>query len=167
MAERRESIDLEAFLAVLPDAEAAAARAAAARIDALEKSIGPPGWIERNLIPLAVIALALFVLGVAGLLGSFDWGRAAFGLGGVTLMVSVFPILVVAYLWSVRGRTEVDQEKMDLNDRHFLPHGGLYFGASDGDGKVLQVYRPEPDEPDLRQRTHRLYQTATKRRWWW
>ena len=48
-----ESLDLEAFLAALPEEAAAEARAAAARIDALERDVGPAGWIELNVMPLA------------------------------------------------------------------------------------------------------------------
>ena len=78
-----ETLTLEAFLAGLADEDAAQARVAAARIDALEREIGPPGWIERNLMRLALAALALFVLGVGGLIGVLGWVRAIFGLGGV------------------------------------------------------------------------------------
>ena len=105
-----EKLDLEEFLGQLAPEDAAEARAAAVRIDALERQIGPPGWIERNLILLALGSVFLFVVGVGGLLGVLDWGRAIFGLGGITLMVAAFPALVLAYLLSVRGRTRADDE---------------------------------------------------------
>ena len=134
-----ETLSLEDFLAGLAAEDAARVRVAAARIDELEREVGPPGWIENNLVHLALAALALFGLGVAGLIGVPGWVRAMFGLGGVTLMVAAFPALVLAYLWSVRGRTGADYEKMELNEKHFLPHGGYYFGAPAGVGKVVRA----------------------------
>ncbi len=164
-----ETLTLEAFLARLPEEDAAQARVAAARIDALEREIGPPGWIERNLMRLVLAALALFVLGVGGLIGVLGWVRAVFGLGGVTLMVAAFPALMLAYLWSVRGRTGADHEKMALNEKYFLPHGGLYFGAAPGDsesgsGKVVRVDW-KPGEKNLREQVQARYDAATKRHW--
>ncbi len=159
-----ETLGLEAFHAGLAEEDAAAARVAAARIDALEREIGPPGWIERYLVRLALAALVLFGLGVAGLIGVPGWVRASFGLGGVTLMVAVFPALVLAYLWSVRGRTAADYEKMALNEKHFLPHGGYYFGAPNGGGKVARAH-PKSGEKNLREQVQARYDAATKRRW--
>jgi hypothetical protein len=164
-----ETMGLEDFLAGLGPEDAAAARVAAARIDALEREIGPPGWIERNLVRLALGSGVLFVLGVGGLIGVPGWVRAMFGLGGVTLMVAAFPALMMAYLWSVRGRTAADHEKMTLNERHFLPHGGMYFGAAPADsgsggGKIVQVDW-KPGEKTLRDQVQARYDAATKRRW--
>jgi hypothetical protein len=149
----------------LPDQDAAEARLAAARIDALERRIGPPRWIERNLIWLAVLALMLFVAGISALIGVFAWGRDTFGLGGVTLMVSAFPALMFAYLISVRGQTRFDHEKMALNERHFLPHGGLYLGSPQGPGKVVRADRWQAAEPNLRDRVEARHDAAAKRKW--
>ena len=159
-----ETLNLEAFLSRLTAEDAAQARVAAARIDALERAIGPPGWIERNMAPLAVAALVLFAIGAGGLFGIFGWGRAIFGLAGVTLMVAAFPALMLAYLLSVRGRSRADYDKMKLNEKHFLPHSGLYFGAPDGSGKVMRVER-EPREMNLREQVQARYDAATKRQW--
>ena len=159
-----ESLSLEEFLAGLPDEDGARVRVAAARIDALEREIGPPGWIERNLAPLALAALVLFAIGAGGLFGIFGWGRAIFGLAGVTLMVAAFPALMLAYLLSVRGRSRADHEKMELNEKHFLPHGGFYLGAPAGSGKVVRVQR-KSGEKNLREQTQERYDAATKRRW--
>ena len=159
-----ENLELEEFLAWLAPEDAAAARVAAAWIDALERKIGPPGWIERNVVRLALAALALFLLGVGGLIGVLGWVRAIFGLGGVTLMVAAFPALVVAYLWSVRGRTRADHEKMALNEKHFLPHDGFYFGARSGQGKVVRVDL-QPVDMNLREQVEARHHAAMKRRW--
>jgi hypothetical protein len=159
-----ETLELEDFLSGLGPEDAAQARVAAARIDALEREVGPPGWIERNLMRLALAALALFVLGVGGLIGVLGWVRAVFGLGGVTLMVAVFPALMLTYLWSVRERSGADYEKMELNEKHFLPHGGYYFGASAGLGKVVRA-QPKSGEKNLREQVQARYDAATKRHW--
>jgi hypothetical protein len=159
-----EAQTLSAFLTRLGPEDAARARAAAERIDALERAIELPGWIERNLVRLALAALVLFVIGAGGLFGIFGWGRALFGLGGVTLMVAAFPALMLAYLLSVRGRTRADHEKMTLNVSHFLPHGGLYFGAVDGVGMVVRA-QPKSGEKNLREQVQARYDAATKRRW--
>ncbi|NIM29540.1 MAG: hypothetical protein GTO59_16320, partial [Gammaproteobacteria bacterium] len=88
-----------------------------------ERQVGPPSWLERNLISLAAIALALFLAGTGALIGLLPWLRSVIGLGGVTLLIALFPALMLAYLISVKGRTVIDHEKMALNDKHFLPHG--------------------------------------------
>ena len=159
-----EALGLEDFLAWLGPEDAAAARVAAERIDALEREIGPPGWIERNLIWLVPAALVLFAIGAGGLFGIFGWGRAVFGLGGVTLLVAAFPALMLGYLLSVRGRTRADHEKMELNEKYFLPHGGYYFGASAGLRMVVRV-RPKSGEKNLREQVQARYDAATKSRW--
>ena len=158
---------LEAFLAALDDNAAEEARAAAGQIDALERTVGPPSWLERNLISLALIAMALFLAGTGALIGLLPWLRSVIGLSGVTLLVAVFPGLVLAYLISVKGRTAIDNKKMALNDKHFLPHGGVYFSAA-GEGEpgiVVRVDPPAKGEPTLRERVEAQYDAATKRRW--
>ena len=165
MAEPGDTLPLDAFLAALPEDVAGEARAAAAQIDRLEAEIGPPNWIERHFMPLAGAALVLFLLGGAALIGLFSGLQTAIGLGGVTLLVAAFPVLIFIYLLSVRGQTRLDDAKMRLNEAHFLPHGGVYFGALAGHGKVLIVPPPKTDEPDLRARVHAQYEAATKRKW--
>jgi hypothetical protein len=171
MADTRKTETLEAFLAGLPDDDAAAAQVAAAQIDALERQIGPPGWIERNLLVLGAVSSVLFVLGIAGF---FLGLQGLVGLGTVVALISVLPAMVLAYLLSVRGQTRLDDAKMALNEKHFLPHGGIYFGVSasiadgdgDGGGKVLLVKRPTAEEPDLRSKIQAQYDAAAKRRLW-
>lgn len=163
MTETRKTETLAAFLARLPDEDAAAARAAAAQIDAFERQIGPPGWIERNLLVLGTGAALLFVL---GLVGFFLGLQGLVSLGTVVLPLSAMPVLVLAYLLSVRGRTRLDDAKMALNEKHFLGHGGIYFGAPAGEGKVLRVKRPTAGEPDLRSKIQAQYDAAAKRRLW-
>lgn len=167
MQAQRQTVSLEKFLAGLPEETAAETRVAATRIDALERQVGPPGWVERNFVRLAVGSLGLFALGIAGIFGLIAGWQGVIGLGGVVLLVAAFPALVLAYLLAVRGRSRLDDEKMALNNRHFLPYGGLYFGAPGGGGRVLRVEPPAKGEPDLRQRTRTQYEAATKRRWWW
>jgi len=165
MTETRKTVALDTFLARVPEDDAAAARAAAAQIDALERQIGPPGWIERNLMPLGSIAGGLFVLGLTGF---FLGMQGVVGLGTVVLLISAMPILVLAYLLSIRGQTRLDDAKMALNEKHFLGHGGIYFGAAGGNGagKVLLVKRPTAEEPDLRSKIQAQYDAAAKRRLW-
>lgn len=167
MSNTREQVALSVFLAGLDATVADEARAAAGRIDALERQVGPPGWLERNLISLAMIALALFLAGTGALIGVLPWLRSTVGLSGVTLLVAVFPGLMMVYLASVKGRTAIDHEKMALNDEFFLPHGGVYFSAArEGDeGQVVRVDPPEKAEPTLRDRAQAHYDAATKRRW--
>jgi hypothetical protein len=160
-----ETQSLEEFLAGLPDEDAANAQVAAARIDELEREAGPPGWIERNLIWLVAVSLVLFVIGAGALFGVFAWGRVVLGLGGITIMVGAFPAVMLTYLLSVRGRTGADHEKMALNEAHFLPHGGLYFGGNGGTGKVTRVSPPKKTEINLRDRTMALHKDATRQNW--
>lgn len=167
MPEPGARIPLETFLAELTEEKAADARAAARRIDMLERQVGPPGWLERNLISLALIALAFFVVGAGALIGAFAWLRSVIGIGGISLLVAAFPVLMFVYLVTVRGRTAVDNEKMRLNDRYFLPNGAVYFrdAGMRGPGFVLRVEPRTKGEPTLRERTEAHYAAATKRRW--
>ncbi|HSF95581.1 MAG TPA: hypothetical protein VLA52_11200 [Thermohalobaculum sp.] len=160
MSEAPKTASLPAFLSRLSDEDAAQARVAAARIDALEREIGPPGWIERNMPALIVIGLALFAVGVGVFIAGI-WGW--FGLGGAVLLIAPFPVLFFVYLLSVRRQTRLDSAKMALNDKYFLPHGGVYFG---GGGKVLLCTPPTPAEPNLRERVNAQYEAATRKRWW-
>ena len=167
MSEPGDRIPLETFLANLPEEAAAGARAAAEHMDALERQVGPPGWLERNLISLGLITLALFVVGAGALIGAFSWLRSVIGIAGITVLVAAFPVLMFVYLMTVRGRTAVDRQKMALNERHFLPHGGVYFtdAGIPGAGLVLRIEPPKEDEPTLRERFEAQYDAATKRRW--
>jgi len=162
----QQSVPLEQFLAGLPEDASAQARAAAAEIDALEREIGPPKWIERHLIPLSIGALVLFGVGLATFAGLLGGLRELIGLGGIVLLLAAFPAVMLAYLLAVRGHTRIDDAKMALNQAHFLPHGGAYFGAPSGGGRVLLVERRKDEEPDLRAKVHAQYEAATKRRWW-
>jgi hypothetical protein len=159
MADTPEKMGLETFLAALPEQDAVEARVAAARIDSLEREIGPPGWIERNMWPLAGGAFLLFILGMVFLIGIFAWGRTVLGLGGVVLLICAFPALMLAYLWSVRGRTAADHEKMALNEKYFLPHQGIYFGG----GTVVRVNWTKR-ELNLREQVEARHAEVTKRR---
>lgn len=161
-----KAVALETFLLELPEAEAAGVRTAAARIDEIERRIGPPNWIERNLSTLVIATLALFTLGVAAFAGLAAGLGGLFGLGGIVLLLAAFPLLVLVYAWSVRGRTALDGEKMALNHEHFLPRRALYFGARQGGGKVIRI-EVDPLGPNLRQRTEALYRASINRRWWW
>ncbi len=163
----REQVPLDTFLTELDTTAAEEARAAAEQIDALERQVGAPGWLERNLISLALVAMALFLAGAGALIGLLPWLRSMSGLGGVTLLVAVFPGLTLSYLISVKGRTAIDHEKMALNEKYFLPHGGIYFSAArDGEtGNVVRIDAPEINEPTLRDRVQAQYDSATKRRW--
>lgn len=166
MAAARKTVDLATFLSGLPEADRSELAAVAARIEALEREVGAPGWIERHLIMLGLAALVLFALGLAAIAGVVAGLGETIGLGGAVLMLAAFPALVLAYLLAARGRTRVDDAKQVLNERHFVPRGGVYFGATGGAGKVLLVDPSGPKEMNLRERTQAQYEAATKRRWW-
>ena len=157
---------LDDFLAGFAAEEAATLRRAAERIDAIEREIGPPGWIERHLGRLMLGAFGLFMLGVILLFRLAVSGGGFLWLTAVVLLLAAFPALSFAYLWSVRRRTAADHEKMALNERHFLPRGAVYFGPRDGQRVVLRVSIGK-DAPTLKERTERLHAEATRRRWWW
>lgn len=136
-----ERIALERFLAELDEDPAAEARAAAARIDELARE----GWkvegIERRFLPYFLGAGVLFVIGVV-----------LFSIPGsaprvVTIAcVGALPVLAVIYGLRVIGRTRADVAADDLNRRHFLPHGGLYFAAGERPACVVRV-APQAADP--------------------
>ena len=65
---------------------------------------------------------------------------------------------------SERRRSGLDHEKMALNEQHFLPHGGFYFGAPDGGGKVVRA-QIKSGEKNLREQVQSRYDEANKRHW--
>jgi hypothetical protein len=54
---------------------------------------------------------------------------------------------------------------MELNERHFLPHAGLYLGAPRGPGRVVRVDRKQPGELNLRDRVEAQHRAAARREW--
>ena len=142
----RES--LTAFLARLDTEESAHARAAAEAIDELEKRTFPVRGIERQLLPYFCAAAVAFVV---GLILFFAGKDSFFGLFkemdnlGITLLLIWLPILICYYAFRVRWRTRADARAFELNQRYFLPHGGIYFPSS-APGEQACVIRIDPKQ---------------------
>ncbi|GBE42649.1 MAG TPA: hypothetical protein ENH05_07740 [Rhizobiales bacterium] len=126
----RKNIDLETFLESLPAEGAANARAAAARIDELERAAQRIGRSERRYIFLFAGA---GLLGLAAAVMTFG-GYHLFGKGNMTLgdvvvlaMAGAFPILILVYSLRMRERTKIDSEKFKIIETFFLPFDGIYF----------------------------------------
>lgn len=148
--DQRPPVDLATFLAELPPDAAGDARAAAHRMDELERSIDPIRDIEARYAWAAWLALAFFIAGAIIVLWPGEWAAAVFaviGRLGVVAMLSGLPLLGFAYGMATRDRSRVDLNKIVLNRKHFLPHGAYYFPPEDprGEGRVVFIeVRPEP-----------------------
>lgn len=135
-----EKISLSDFAVRLPAEEAADARAAAAKIDDLARVGHAVEGIEQRFKPFFILGGVCMLVGLTlfftpGLLNRWT----------LVGLLSVLPVVAVAYAWRVRDRTAADNQINELNKSHFLPHGGLYFPAGDGPACVIPVdYRP-PD----------------------
>lgn len=137
----RKNIDLETFLDGLPAEAAANARAAASRIDELERAAQRIGQSDRRYIKLFAGA---GVLGLSAAVMTFG-GAHLFGKGNVDLgdvavmaMAGAFPLLILVYALRMRERTKIDQQKFQIIETYFLPYDGIYFapGPDNNTGTV-------------------------------
>ncbi len=140
-------IALDAFLDRLDQQSAGEARAAAGRMDELERVAQDLDGIERAYLPWAIAALALFISSGVLLLSDSNMFRGAqdfLGPVGLAGMAAALPILGIVYTIQVRGRTQADVEKFALNKEAFAPHGGIYFPAPGGGTGT--VYLTDPNK---------------------
>lgn len=153
---RRETLD--DFVARLGTEDGAHARAAAEAIDELETRAHPVRGIERRLLPYFGVAVVAFII---GLILFFSGKDSFFGVLkemdnlGITLLLSGLPALVCYYAFRVRWRTRADARSFALNQKHFIPHGGIYFPAAEPGERawVVQVdasqgWQPRPSKYD-------------------
>ena len=129
-----ERVSLVDFLSGLDDAAAAEARVAAARIDELARTGNAMEGVERRYLPWAIVGAILFVAGIV----------LFFMPGTVPRIVTIaciaaLPVVAVTYGLHVMPRSRADAAAEDLNLRHFLPHGGIYFAAGDRPACVVRV----------------------------
>ena len=144
MSRAGERVDLERFLAGLDDGAAAEARVAAAEIDRLARVGDAMQGIERRFAPWAAAGAALFALGLWLLF------TPTFGAGWwIAVLLAALPGVAIAYSLRVAPRTRADNRAEDLNRKHFLPHGGLYFPPGEREAAVIRVdwTPPEPEPP--------------------
>jgi hypothetical protein len=152
-----ERMDLAAFLARIDDTEAARLRAAAARIDELARVGNAMEGIERSYVPWAAVA------GLAFLAGLWFFVNPGTVSPAITVAcLGALPLVAAHYAWRVMARTRADQQAHELNVRHFLPHGGLYFPA--GGGRPACVMRVEPKK--LSPQTLRGHKITRRDIWW-
>ena len=151
-------IPLATFLDGLSAEDAGHAKAAAQTIDELETRSHSVRGIEQQLLPLFIASLVAFVAGIALFLVGQD---ALFGLitpvhrAAVTVLLGALPTLAVYYAFRVRKRSRADVRAFDLNQQYFLPHGGIYFPASDTGERAWVVlidqsqgWKPKPSKYD-------------------
>jgi hypothetical protein len=144
-SKERTSVDLETFLESLPTEAAAKARAAAARIDELERAALRIGKSDRRYVVLFAGAVALALVAAVMALGGYDLFRTATGDYGdlaVLVMAGIFPLLVLIYGLRMRERTRIDREKFEIIETYFLPHDGIYFPPGPGRRKGMVSISP-------------------------
>ena len=137
----RKTVDLETFLEGLPGEAAANARAAASRIDELERAAQRIGKSDRRYVKLFAGAMLIALAAAIMALGGIDLFRAGvgdFGDFAVLAMAGAFPVLVVIYSLRMRERTRIDQQKFEIIETFFMPYDGIYFppGPEQREGMV-------------------------------
>ncbi len=126
----RKNIDLETFLDSLPAEGAAKARAAAARVDELERAAQRIGKSDSRFVMLfagaGLLGLAAAIMTFGGY-RLFGEGYMALGEVAVLAMAGAFPALILVYSVRMRERTKIDQQKFEIIETFFLPFDGIYF----------------------------------------
>lgn len=143
-----QRVALAQFLAGLGREDAGRAQAAAETIDDLEARANPVRGIERRLAPIFyassiafVLGMILFFFGRDSLFGLFGWVDNL----GITMLLGALPVLGFYYAFRVRSRTRADSHSFELNQKYFLPHGGIYFAAA-GPGENACVVLVDPEQ---------------------
>lgn len=134
MTAPRERITLGEFLARLDDISAGEARTAAARIDELARTTGDMDGIERRFLPFAIAGAVAFIAGIVLFLLPGTVPRPI-----VVLCLAALPAVAAVYALRVMARTRADRAADELNVRHFLPHGGIYFAADQRPACVVRI----------------------------
>lgn len=138
-----EKVSLEVFLADLPPDTSAEVKTAAAKINDFARVGNAMGNVEERFKPYAIGAGVLFLLGLV-LFFLPDLVNRWFSF----LCLIALPGLCAVYAFKTRRRTWADKDIEDLNKKHFLPHGGIYFPRSDTPAGVIRVdYTAPPPEP--------------------
>ncbi len=151
-------VALSEFLDGLDSDAAEAAQTAADEIDALENRAKKVNGIERQLEPVFYLAVLAFIVGACRFVGGEDF---MFGLLGwidglgISLLLGALPALGFYYAFKVRWRTRADAKSFELNQSHFMPHGGIYFPATEPEDNASVVlidqsagYKPRPSKYD-------------------
>lgn len=132
---KRKTIDLEIFLEDLPATAAANARAAAARIDELERAAQHIGKSDRHYIIAFAVTGVFAIIAAYMALGGYELftgGYATLGDVAVLVMAGAFPLLIVIYSLRMRERTKLDKKKYEIIETYFLPYNGIYFPPGPG-----------------------------------
>ncbi|MEM9028454.1 MAG: hypothetical protein AAGC70_08805 [Pseudomonadota bacterium] len=150
MRETSKSLTLDAFIARLSDEDAGHARVAASQMDALEKRVAHLAEVDAKFARWAVWTLVAFVVGaVAAVVRTWPIGLvyALIGPIGIVALMSGLPGLALVYAFRVRERTSIDNQKIELNRHHFLPHGAYYFPpeTDSGQGCVVEITERPPE----------------------
>src|SRR5680860_4064 len=127
---RRKQIDLESFLADLPDETAAKTKAAAARIDELEHAAIRIGEADKTFMRLFLLSGVLFIVAVGFLVSGnemFVKGQPHLLDVVVLLMAGALPAMVLVYCMKMNERTKLDRQKFEIIENYFMPHNAIYF----------------------------------------
>jgi hypothetical protein len=151
---KHKTIDLETFLEGLPETAAANAKAAAARIDELERAAQRIGKSDRQYVMAFAGAGVLALIAAFMTLGGynlFEGGYAALDDLVVPVLAGVFPLMILIYSLRMRERTRIDQEKFEIIETYFLPYNGIYFSPPPGQdaGTVSIAMADKRRKPDL------------------
>lgn len=123
-------------------------RGAAARIDRLGRIGIELDGIEQRILPWALGAAGLFLLGLILFFapGLFV-GMPVLGKSWTVIFcLAALPVIGIGYAFRVMPRSRADAEIDALNRTHFVPHGGLYFPEGDTAAGVITIPSPVKSE---------------------
>ena len=132
---QHKTIDLETFLEGLPTTAAANAKAAAARIDELERAAQRIGRSDRQYVIAFAGTGVLALIAAFMALGGYDLFRGGYAVLGdfaVLVMAGGFPLMIIIYSLRMRERTKLDQKKFEIIETYFMPYNGIYFPPAPG-----------------------------------
>ena len=137
-----------------------AIRAAAADIDRLSRQTRHLEDIEQRYIPWGIGAGLLFVFGIWILVNpALLAGTPLASFWTIIFCLGALPATGVHYSRKVLPRSRADHEIDQLNRKHFVPLGGLYFPEGQNPAAVVTIPPPprqsEGDQARAERRGHR------------
>lgn len=155
--------DITIGLEALKSPDTTGLRKIARQIDGLAEQAERFGGIEQRFIRLAMGAAVLFGIGLILLIfpRTFDGTPFLSSIWTIIGCMLAFPAVAVFYAYKVLPRSRLDAEIEALNQRHFVPLGGVYFAAGIAPAGVIRVtYTPPEDDAsevkDPRKEKHRI-----------
>lgn len=140
--------DISTGLEAMQSPDTGALRKIARKIDGLADQAERFGDIEKRFVGLALGSGVLFFVGLVLLIFPRTFLDVPF-LSSMWVIIgcmAAFPAVAVSYAYQAMPRSRLDAEIEELNQRHFVPLGGVYFAAVQMPAGVIRVNYTPPEE---------------------